>query len=180
MSEVPTHGGRLLVATQGLVDPNFAGTVILLLEHDAAGAFGVVLNRPGEVPIADALPPWASLALAPPLLFEGGPVQPDGVLALGRTIPGAAADELVVGIGLVDLTDDPVLAATRYAGVRLFAGYAGWSAGQLELELGEGGWFVVDVDPGDVVTADPRGLWRAVLARQGGLFLTVAEDPTLN
>lgn len=182
-----SHAGRLVVATQGLVDPNFSHTVVLLLDHDADGAFGVVLNRPGAAPVTEALAPWAALTAEPPVLFTGGPVQQDGVLALGRLRvdePGSAmpsAGQLrLAGVELVELTGDPALGAARYRGIRLFAGYAGWGPGQLEAELADGGWFVVDTEPTDVLTADPGALWRIVLARQGGLFLTVAEDPSLN
>jgi putative transcriptional regulator len=179
MSE-QTHGGRLLVATQGLGDPNFSSTVVLLIEHDADGAFGVVLNRPGDVPISEALAPWAAVAAEPPVLFDVGPVQPEGVLALGRRRDGVAEAAVLPGVEVVDLCEDAVVASAAYRSVRLFAGYAGWGPGQLEAEIADGGWFVVDADPSDVTTAHPDGLWRVVLARQGGLFLTVAEDPSLN
>jgi putative transcriptional regulator len=175
-----THGGRLVVAAQGLVDPNFAHTVVLLIEHDEDGAFGVVLNRPGDVPISEALAPWAALTAEPPVIFTGGPVQPEGVIALGRTHAPTGAPEVLGGVEVVDLDGDPALAAAELRSVRLFSGYAGWAPGQLEAELADGGWFVVDADPADVVSSDPANLWRAVLARQGGLFVTVSEDPSLN
>lgn len=179
----PSHTGRLVVATQRLADPNFAHAVVLLVEHGAEGAFGVVLNRPGDVPITDALAPWAALASEPPVVFTGGPVQPDGVLGLGRlreTNLGTEEEAVLPGVQVVDLTVDPMLAATDYRGVRLFSGYAGWGPGQLEVELADGAWFVVDAEPTDILTADPDGLWRVVLARQGGLFVTIPEDPSLN
>jgi putative transcriptional regulator len=172
--------GRLVVATQSLADPNFAHTVVLLVEHDEDGAFGVVLNRPGDLEIGEALAQWVELAAEPPVVFAGGPVQPEGVLALGRRHTPTGRDEVLTGVELVDLGEDPVLASAEYRSIRLFAGYAGWGPGQLEAELSEGGWFVVDADPADVVTSDPDNLWRSVLARQGGLFVTVAEDPNLN
>jgi putative transcriptional regulator len=175
-----THRGRLVVATPGLADPNFAHTVVLLLEHDPDGAFGVVLNRPGELMLDDALGPWATLGAEPPVLFTGGPVERDAVVALGRTRSPSGRGEVIPGVEVVDLTGDPALAAATFRGVRLFAGYAGWGPGQLDEELEAGGWFVVDADPADVVTADPDNLWRVVLARQGGLFVTVPEDPSLN
>lgn len=181
MSEpAPTHGGRLAVATQGLTDPNFARAVVLLIEHDEEGAFGVLLNRPGAVPLTEALEPWAAIAAEPPVIFEGGPVQADAVLALGRVHAATGRPEVLEEVELVDLAADPVLAAAAYRSVRLFAGYAGWGPGQLEAELDEGGWFVVDAEPADVTSSDPGSLWRAVLTRQGGMFLTVAEEPGLN
>jgi putative transcriptional regulator len=177
---VTTNAGRLLVAAQGLVDPNFARTVVLLLEHDDDGAFGLVLNRPGALPLTEALAPWAAQAAQPPVIFTGGPVQSDGVLALGRTREPADAAPHLPGVEVVDLGGDPALAAARYRGIRLFAGYAGWGGEQLEAEVAAGGWYLVDAHPTDVLTSDPDGLWRFVLARQGGLFLTITEDPSLN
>lgn len=175
------HAGRLLVATPDLADPNFTHTVVLVLEHNDEGAFGVVLNRPSDVAVSSALPGWEALAAAPDVVFVGGPVQQDGVVALGRADEAAVFEQQVLpSIGVVDLEQDPVLAAVDLEIVRLFAGYAGWSPGQVEAEITEGGWFVVDADPGDVFSDDPEDLWRAVLQRQGGVFTTVPEDPSLN
>jgi putative transcriptional regulator len=179
-----SHTGRLLVATQSLLDPNFAHAVVLLLEHDEDGAFGVVINRPGTVALDEALAAWAGLAAEPAVVFEGGPVQAGGVLALGRRREGSAAGgrevQVIEDVEVVDLAVDPGIASESYRCVRLYAGYAGWGPGQLESELAEGAWFVVDAEPTDVATADPEGLWRVVLTRQGGLFLTVPEDPSQN
>jgi putative transcriptional regulator len=175
------HGGRLLVATPDLEDPNFAHAVVLLLEHNDEGAFGVVLNRPSDVEVATALPGWERLAAAPDVVFVGGPVQQDGVVALGVVGDGGELTKGVLpSVGVVDLEQDPVLATVDLERVRLFAGYAGWSPGQLETEIAAGGWFVVNADPGDVFSDDPEDLWRVVLHRQGGIFKTIPEDPSQN
>ena len=79
--------GQLLVATPTLKDPNFDRTVVLLVAHEAGGALGVVLNRATEVPVAEVLGGWSSLAREPSVLFEGGPVQPDrGLAGAGRAL----------------------------------------------------------------------------------------------
>ncbi len=175
------HAGRLLVATPDLPDPNFAHAVVLLIEHNDEGAFGVIVNRPSDVPLASALPGWEQLAADPPQVFVGGPVQQDGAVALGRAHAGAAlAKDVLPSVGVVDLEQDPVLAGVDLETVRVFAGYAGWSPGQLESEIADGGWFVVDAEPADVFSDDPDDLWRTVLHRQGGVFRTVPEDPSLN
>src|SRR3954449_8475468 len=80
--------GRLLLATPGLVDPNFSHAVVLVLAHSDDGALGVVLNRPGGLPVEEVLPRWAHLAAAPRQVFLGGPVQPDTALCLGATPEG--------------------------------------------------------------------------------------------
>jgi putative transcriptional regulator len=175
--------GRLLVATPDLDDPNFARTVVLVLEHRDEGALGVVLNRPAGVPVADALPVWERTCASPAQLFVGGPVQRDSVLALGRR---RAVDEdpdgfmpLFDGLGTLDLEREP----EGFEMVRIFVGYAGWASGQLDRELAAGGWLLADHAPDDIATADPGGLWRGVLRRQGGrmaMFALAPDDPSTN
>lgn len=189
---VESMRGRLLVATPALQEPTFARTVILLLEHTAAdGALGVVVNRPTTVLAADVVGPVADLVSAPGVLFEGGPVSPNTAIGLGATAPGVLA-QATAGEGLapvtpplvtVDLDHDPALLAASLRALRVFAGYAGWAAGQLEGEIADGSWYVVDALPGDPFTADPGHLRVAVLRRQGWPLAAAAHspsDPTLN
>ncbi len=173
--------GRLVVATPALGDPNFARTVIFLLDHTPEGALGIVLNRPSGADVADALPRWDTLATAPEVMFVGGPVQPEAVVALGLAESETEAVQPVVpGVAIVDLRSDPLALGRDVRGLRLFAGYAGWGGGQLEAEIDDGGWFVVDALPDDVFGDAPDQLWVRVLARQGGLFTTITEDPSMN
>jgi putative transcriptional regulator len=180
--------GRLLVASPGLGDPNFVRTVVLLVEHGPEGALGLVLNRPTEVEVGSVLPEWADSATDPTVLFQGGPVGLDGVLALGLLSTVEPTGGGPVGwrpldsaLGLVDL-DEPSV-QPFLGGLRLFAGYAGWGADQLEAELAEGAWYVVDAWHADVLTARPERLWRSVLRRQGGDLAMVSswtDDPSRN
>jgi putative transcriptional regulator len=179
--------GRLLVATPALRDPNFERTVVLLVAHEEGGALGVVLNRATEVPVAEVLGPWGTLAGEPPVVFEGGPVQPEAAICLARTRPGVDAlagfNRVSGAVGTVDLSGDPDNLREGIVGVRVFAGYAGWSPGQLENEISGGSWFVFDALPGDAFANRPDDLWSMVLRRQGGLMAAVAyypADPTLN
>ena len=173
--------GRLVVATPGLVDPNFAHTVVFLLDHSDEGALGVVLNRPSDMEVADTLPHWETLAVQPEVMFVGGPVQPEAVVGLvGASEDSEAIQSVVRGIGIVDLRADPLTLIGEINGLRLFAGYAGWGEGQLEAEIDEGGWFVIEARPEDVFAEDPDALWLRVLERQGGVFRTVTQDPSLN
>lgn len=173
--------GRMVVATPALVDPNFAHTVVLLLDHNDQGALGVVLNRPSSVEVAETIPRWEALAANPKVMFVGGPVQPEAVVALCPAEHDREEVSLVApGIGIVDLRADPLSLVGEVRRLRLFAGYAGWGDGQLEDEISDGGWFLVDPAPDDISRSDPEGLWVEVLARQGGVFKTITEDPSLN
>jgi putative transcriptional regulator len=172
--------GKLLVAAPSLADPNFYRTVVLMLEHTGDGAAGVVLNRPSETAVGDPLPRWADIAATPDAVFVGGPVQPDGVICLARAVPGQLPDgfrELADGIGSLDLELDAALVAPMIETLRVFAGYSGWGGGQLEGELAEEAWLVLDALPGDVFTPDPRHLWREVFRRQSGNLRLLANFP---
>jgi putative transcriptional regulator len=183
-----TYTGQLLVATPLLGDPNFARTVVLMLDHDGDGALGVVVNRPSELSVSSVLAPWTSLVCQPDVLFQGGPVATDAALGLAELPDGVDAEplgwrRLYDRIGLIDLDTPPELLTGGVKTIRVFAGYAGWSPGQLELEVKEGGWYVVDAAPDDPFTPDPGGLWRRVLRRQPGELAFVAtfpDDPSMN
>ena len=183
--EVPLGKGVLLVATPPLEDPNFDRTVVLLLEHGHGGAVGVVLNRPSDTRVADALPGWEWLAAEPGTLFVGGPVAEDAAIGLGsarRADAGAGWSPVVGDVGTIDLHQDPDEVSTDIAAVRVFAGYAGWGPGQLEGELEANAWVVVPGEPEDVL-GDPVDLWRRVLRRQGGTTAWLSNapvDPSLN
>lgn len=188
--------GRLLVATPAIEDGVFARSVVYLLDHDGAGeagdgALGVIVNRPLDADVGDVLPDWYGLVAAPGCLFQGGPVATDSALAVGvlpDTADGAAADGPPAGwqpmagrIGLVDLDVPPQ--AGRLQAVRVFAGYAGWSGGQLEAEIAEGAWLVIDAELADLVSPRPETLWSDVLRRQAGdlrLWATLPADPRQN
>jgi putative transcriptional regulator len=147
-----------------------------MLEHSDDGAIGVVLNRPSETELDDVFPEWRSVASPPGVVFVGGPVSPDAVIALGRG--GAACDGFLdIGgdLGSVDLSSDPL--DVDLERLRVFAGYAGWAAGQLEQEIDQGAWFVVTTERADPFVDDPTDLWRAVLRRQHNRVAMFANYP---
>jgi putative transcriptional regulator len=176
--------GALLVAEPGLRDPNFAGTVILLLNHSDDGTLGLILNRPMDRPVGDALPAWAGETTTPDTLFRGGPVGTSSAIGLA-VLPGDGPEpvgvrRLVGAFAVIDLDAPPQVVRPAVAGIRIFVGHAGWSSGQLAAEIDEGSWFVVDAEPGDVLVPDARLLRRSVLRRQtDGLALlsTFPESP---
>lgn len=182
-----TLKGRLLVSTPALTDANFDRTVVLVLEHGLeGGALGVVLNRPTDTRIDEAIPDWAALVTAPAVLYLGGPVGVGTIIALARsrTDDPPLGTELVANqVVAVDLSGDPEPLAPAVSGLRVWTGYAGWAPGQLEEEVARDAWFVVDADDSDVTTTEPNRLWRAVLSRQPGTlawFANFPDDPADN
>ncbi len=182
-----SHAGRLLVATPVLTDPNFVKTVILLIAHEEDGALGVVLNRASDVPVWGVLPEWAALAGEPQAVFTGGPVAPEAAICLARVRRGAHPEGWAPiddgRIGTVDLAGSPDDLGPHVERLRVFVGYAGWGAEQLDAEIADGAWFVLEAMPGDPFVEQPETLWPAVLRRQGGMMAAVATyppDPSLN
>jgi putative transcriptional regulator len=169
--------GKLLVATP-VVGDFFHRTVVLVIEHSDEGAVGVVLNRPSEVLVVDAVPSLAPSAGDEDVVHVGGPVATETVLALGDFSDPDEASTLVMGnLGLVD-PDEPGADVRR---LRVYAGHAGWAPGQLDGELEAGAWIIADVDPDDPF--NDEDVWPLVLRRQGGaytLLSTMPENPSLN
>lgn len=163
--------GQLLVATP-LTGEFFQRSVVLILHHDDDGATGVTLNKPMEAHVGAVLPDWQPHVTPPGVLFQGGPVQTDSAMGL-VSVPGGEAAQtealgismLFGGLALVDLDAPPPVVVPEVSGLRIFVGYAGWSAGQLEQELIEGAWHVVEREPRDPFH-ESRDLWREVLVRQ--------------
>ena len=182
-----THlSGSLLVATPQIEGGVFARGVVLLLHHDAEGAQGVVLNRPLDARVDAVLPDWQRHVTTPSVLFEGGPVGLDSALGL-VTVPGEGepmgVKKLFGAVGLVDLDTPPELVVPEVAGLRIFAGYAGWSPGQLEDEIGTGSWYVVESEGRDAFDDDPATMWVRVLRRQRdhlAFVSTFPADPEMN
>lgn len=179
--------GQLLVATPQIEEGVFARSVVLVLHHDDDGAQGLVLNRPIDADVDAILPGWEEHVSTPAKLFQGGPVQLDSALGL-VAVPGDAPEpagvrRLFGSVALVDLDVQPLLVVPEVCGLRIFAGYAGWSPGQLEGEVRTGSWFVVGSESGDAFTDEPDGLWRRVLRRQPDPLRWVAwfpSDPSMN
>ena len=190
----PTMTGRLLVAAPLLQEDSFRRSVVFVVDDTSDGTLGVILNRPLSLAVDEVVTGWGSYASEPAVMFSGGPVGPGSGIALGVAGPGEPPPGWVPldglsprtgldGVGVVDL-DGPLQTLGGALGAfRVFAGYAGWSEGQLTEEIDEGAWYVVDAFADDIFTTAPEGLWSRVLRRQGGdmaLISTFPEDPTMN
>jgi putative transcriptional regulator len=176
--------GQLVVASPTMSDPNFARTVVAIANHDADGALGIVLNRPSETEVVDAVPELDGIVDTEDVVFVGGPVQPASIVVVAEfEDPGEAAFLVVEGIGLVSDRTGLDRLGTATARRRIYAGYTGWGPGQLEAELEREDWIVEPAQPEDVFDDEPADLWGRVLSRKGGQFRLLARmpiDPTVN
>lgn len=160
----------LLLSMPQLQDPNFARTVVLLCDYGPDGAFGLVLNRPTEMPAS------AMVRLDPPVtrgndlpLWIGGPVEPErGWILLAEEPP---ADFKSIRDGLYLSTSQTILREVLEANpaprARVIAGYAGWGPGQLDEELAQSSWLMSDVDLDLVFDTPADAMWEAAIRRMG-------------
>ncbi len=176
--------GKLLVASPALVDPNFARTVVLITEHNDEGAMGIVLDRPSDAKVGEVVPELADAAGPDEPIFVGGPVQPTALVVLAEfTDPSAAAWIVTADVGFASagLETDDLGSVTRRA--RVYAGYSGGGAGQLEAEMDVDSWIIEPPLPRELFPEEPQSLWSAVLGRKGGQYALVArmpDDPSMN
>jgi putative transcriptional regulator len=174
--------GQLLIAGPTLLDPNFFRTVVLVVEHSEDGALGLVLNRPSETTVAEAVPQLDELVDPTDELFIGGPVQPSSVIVLAQfEDPDEAALISFDDVGVLRAVVDEPVAGVRNG--RAFIGHSGWGPGQLDGELERGDWILEPARLADAFTVDPQGLWSGVLTRKGGSYALVARmpaDPSMN
>lgn len=177
--------GQLLLDAGGLHGSWFHRTVVLVCSHDAEGAFGLVLNKPAGHPVGEAIVADLPDTLRELPLLVGGPVQPAALSFLhgDNYLPDASVLENVdLGHDLDDLVDlGESFSSTRRLAV--FAGYAGWSAGQLDDELRREAWLTHPATPELIFETDPAQLWRAILRTKGWRYRLLADapdDPSLN
>ena len=185
--------GQLLVSEPSLADPNFRCTVVLVTEHDEKGAFGLVVNRPGGQTVADL---WSGLTGEPcssaTPVFIGGPVERAAIFILhNREDLGDGADQVVDGLYMASslellqtLIEDEVSAIWEGQQIyRVFCGYSGWGAGQLDGELAAGGWVIQPATAEYIFQTESPELWRNSMDRQGGIyrfFSGMPVDPDVN
>jgi putative transcriptional regulator len=164
--EARLRPGLFLYAAPGIADGRFAESVVLLIRHGPEGSMGIVVNRPTDMALQDALVEVAEARGSTLPVYWGGPVQPEAILALVRA-PSASegAQTILPDVHLTgDLAD--VRAALKgqdaVGCLRVYTGYTGWAAGQLAVELRAGAWVLDKADAASVFTPDPSKLWMRV------------------
>jgi putative transcriptional regulator len=158
--------GLFLYAAPGVADSRFAESVVLLIRHGPEGSMGLVVNRPTEMPIREALEDVAGARGSDLSVYWGGPVQPEAILALVRAPSSSPGAQSV--LPEVSLTDDLADVRSALTGkdasarLRVYAGYAGWAGGQLDVEVRAGVWVLDKADAASVFAPDPSKLWLRV------------------
>ncbi|MCU1274233.1 MAG: hypothetical protein JWO48_1664 [Bryobacterales bacterium] len=162
--------GKFLVATRDLLDPNFAETVVLLVRYDEDSVLGLIINRRTKVPIARAFPelPESTKGRSDPI-YAGGPVERAVALALlrGRARP-EGAEPVFADVSMVSsksLLERTMRAGTGPGTFRLYSGYSGWTAEQLQREVDLGGWYIFEGDAAMVFDPDPESLWSRLIRK---------------
>lgn len=171
--------GQLLLDGGNLHGSWFHRTVVLICQHDAEGAFGLVLNKPSGNPVGEALEGDIPERLRESPLYLGGPVQPGALSYLRREafLPdGSVLPGVEIGHSLEELLE----LAQGFSPTRqlvVFGGYAGWSPGQLDDEMKRKAWLVHPATPELIFDPQPETLWRRILREKGGMFRVLADSP---
>jgi putative transcriptional regulator len=164
--------GKVLVASRSLNDPNFVETVVLIVDFSSDGVVGLILNRQTDVPISRVFTGPEGLRAGRSLLFLGGPVEVKGILGLARGATGWQNRHVVKDVYLVNSRDSLealVGSGTPSDRCRVYAGYSGWGAEQLQREVISGAWSVLDGNGRIVFDPEPRTLWDRLIRLAGGL-----------
>lgn len=184
-NELKPRGGRVLIAEPLLDEFYFGRSVVLLVEHDEGGSFGLVMNKPSGIMLNDLvsdMPDFRSVVM------HGGPVQTDNIFfvhTLGNEIPDSV--EVIKGLywggDLNTLREMMVLGLVSPAQVRFFLGYSGWGPGQLDEELQRNSWVVSEGNTRSLIHIKPERMWQHFLQRMGpayDLWRRFPTDPQLN
>ena len=180
------EAGTLLIASPGLLDPNFRRCVVLICDHGPHSTMGLVLNRPLQMPVSRFFPEVENSADAG-FVHCGGPVETNRMLVIGRHGSSDAPPQIFQDVTLVGDIDDALRdireTPSRAQDYRFFLGYAGWGEGQLDQELSEEAWIVRPATATLLFTTPPAQIWSQSLREMGGLYALFAEmplDPTMN
>src|SRR5579864_1729717 len=162
--------GKILVARRHMLDPNFAETVILLVQHDEKGTVGLIVNRATKIPLSRLAKEFEGVKGRSDPLYLGGPMERSGVMALirSRTKPDEAKVVFtdIYMISMKATLEKAIASGATPNTLRLYLGYAGWDAGQLEWELGMDAWDLLPPNSGTVFDPHPETLWNRLVERE--------------
>jgi putative transcriptional regulator len=163
----------LLIAMPQLLDPNFTRAVVLMIEHNEQGSFGLVINQPSPIKATELL---TSLEMSwrggdDAVVWSGGPVSPTTGWVLHEPMPGMTGPGTTAVAPGVALSTSPerlrALASQPPVRIRLLLGYSGWAAGQLAGEMARGSWLHADIDPAIIFDLDPEDMWTEAVKSLG-------------
>jgi len=172
--------GKILVARRELLDPHFAETVVLLVQYDQKGTVGLIINRKTKIPISKLSKELEPAKGRTDPLYVGGPVETDGIMALLRS-PTKLEDAKSVFADIYIISSKTTLEKTMTSGTapntfRLYVGYAGWGAGQLEVEVANDAWEVLAANAGMIFDLHPESLWRRLAEQEGLQIAALGKD----
>ncbi len=172
--------GRFLIASRQLLDPQFAETVVLLIEYNQHGAMGVIINRPSELKLSAVLPEIEVLRQRPDTIYLGGPVAKNQLLLIIRTSSPPEGSRLVFKD--IHLSSSQAVIQRMIKNpegeerFRVYAGYAGWAPGQLDNEIATGGWHVLRADAETVFDKSASEIWPDLIHRSSAQWVWLLEQ----
>ncbi len=165
--------GKFLVASRTIADPRFTETVILLIGYDAAGATGLIINRPSQVSLAEILPYVQGLKSRSDVVYYGGPMESQRMLMLIRSDEKPEESDNVfvnVYVSMSRNTLDRMISAHKtQKQLRVYGGYTGWFTGQLNREISRGDWYVINADVGSIFEKKSSEIWRQLIERSSAI-----------
>ena len=175
--------GMFLIASRGLSDPNFSESVVLLLEYDAKGALGLIVNRPTDVPLTDLLPEVEELKERSDVVYVGGPVSKNRIVLLMRSEQHPRESGRVFADTYVSSSMETLkhaLAHAREGGTfHAYVGYAGWGPGQLDDEVSRGDWHISPAEEAMVFDRASDEIWPELIEKNSGRWVSAPVDRLL-
>jgi putative transcriptional regulator len=161
--------GKLLVSARDLADPNFAESVVLLVQYNQEGTVGLMINHRTRAPVSRIIQDLDTGKHGSDPIYIGGPVELNAVLGLFRSRKrpdeGTSVLSEVYLVSSKTLLEKALSATPGPTDLRLYVGYCGWAGGQLENEVRQGGWWIFDANAGLVFDPDPGSVWSRLIAR---------------
>ena len=172
--------GRFLIASRQLLDPQFAETVVLLIEYNQHGAMGVIINRPSELKLSVVMPEIEVVGEQPDTIYLGGPVAKNQLLLLIKTPSPPDGSRLVFKNIHVSSSQAVIQRMIKNPEgeerFRVYAGYAGWAPGQLDNEIAAGGWHVLRADAETVFDKPASEIWPDLIHRSSAKWVRLLEE----